>query len=94
METAALGISWSPIARSTLAGYANETAEHMRIEFDSLAFQEGSSFIAYCPELDVSSCGADLDEARDNLPTAVRLFLEEAGKLGTLEGILQEAGCS
>jgi len=62
------------------------------IEFDAIIFQEGKSFVAHCPELDVSSCGNDVDEARRNLKTAVRLFVEEAEKLGTLDDILREAG--
>lgn len=61
------------------------------IEFDVIIFQEGKSYVAHCPELDVSSCGHDVDEARRNLKTAVRLFAEEAEKLGTLEDILREA---
>lgn len=62
------------------------------IEFDGVVFQEKDTYIAYCPELDVSSCGKDVDEARQNLKTAVRLFIEEAEKLGTLAQILDEAG--
>lgn len=62
------------------------------IEFDAIIFQEGKSFVAHCPELDVSSCGHSVDEARGNLKTAVRLFVEEAEKLGTLDDILKEAG--
>lgn len=41
------------------------------------------------PELDVPSCGHDVEEARRNLKTAVRLFVEEAEKLGTLDEILR-----
>jgi len=26
-----------------------------RIDFDAIVFQEGPTFVAYCPELDVSS---------------------------------------
>jgi predicted RNase H-like HicB family nuclease len=63
-----------------------------RIDFDGIVFQEGSSYVAHCPELDVSSCGKNVDEARQNLRTAVRLFLEEAGRMGTIEQILEEAG--
>jgi cell division protein FtsX len=33
-----------------------------------------------------------VEEERGNLQTAVRLFVEEAEKLGTLDDILQEAG--
>jgi len=62
------------------------------IEFDAIIFQEGQTYVAYCPELDVSSCGQDVDHARRNLKTAVRLFVEEAQKLGTLDEILREAG--
>jgi len=62
------------------------------IEFDAIIFQEGKSFVAHCPELDVASCGHDVDEARRNLKAAVRLFIEESEKLGTLEDILREAG--
>jgi predicted RNase H-like HicB family nuclease len=63
-----------------------------QIEFDGLVFKEGKTFIAYCPKLDVSSCGNTIDEARKNLKTAVRLFLEEAHKMGTFEDILRESG--
>jgi predicted RNase H-like HicB family nuclease len=62
------------------------------IDFDILVFQEGKTFVAYCPELDVSSCGGTIEQAKDMLRTAVRLFLEEAEKLGTLKDILEESG--
>jgi predicted RNase H-like HicB family nuclease len=62
------------------------------IEFDAIIFQEDKTYVAHCPELDVSSCGKDIDEARRSLKTAVRLFIEEAEKLGTLDDILREAG--
>ena len=62
------------------------------IEFDTIIFKEGKTFIAYSPKLDISSCGNSIEEARKNLKTAVRLFLEEAEKMGTLEEILREAG--
>ena len=62
------------------------------IDFDAIVFREGSTFVAHCPELDVSSCGDNLEEARKNLKTAVRLFLEESEKMGTLEDILKESG--
>ena len=64
------------------------------VEFDAIVFQEETTYVAHCPELDVSSCGKTLDQARQNLKTAVRLFLEEAEKLGTLEDILQECSFS
>ncbi|MDA0738452.1 MAG: type II toxin-antitoxin system HicB family antitoxin [Nitrospirae bacterium] len=62
------------------------------MDFDAIVFREENTFISHCPELDVSSCGKTIDEARYNLKTAVRLFVEEAEKMGTLEDILQESG--
>jgi predicted RNase H-like HicB family nuclease len=48
----------------------------VQIDFDMIVFREGDSYVAYCPELDLSSCGRDVDAARANLKTAVRLFIE------------------
>lgn len=62
------------------------------IDYDMLIFKEGESFISYCPELDISSCGNSIEQAKDMLREAVRLFLEEAEKMGTLEDILEECG--
>ena len=46
-----------------------------RIEFTSLIFKEGETFVSYCPELGVSSCGDTVEEARRRVVEAVRLFL-------------------
>jgi len=62
------------------------------IEFDMIVLEEDKVFIAYSPELDVSSCGSTVEESKKNLKTAVRLFVEEAEKMGTLDDILIEAG--
>lgn len=61
------------------------------IEYDMIIFKEDETYVAYCPELDVSSCGNSVEHAREMLKTAVRLFLEEAEKIGTIEDILEEA---
>ena len=62
----------------------------MDIQFTSQVFKEGKTFVAYAAELDVSSCGATKERAEKNLLEAVRLFLEEAGRMGTLDQILEE----
>jgi hypothetical protein len=66
----------------------------MEIQFTIRIFKEGRTFIAQALELDVSSCGGNKEKAVTNLKQAVRLFLEEAGKIGTLEQILEESGYS
>jgi len=63
----------------------------MPIEFDMIVFEENESLVAYCPELDISSCGNTVEQAKTMLKTAVRLFIEEADKMGTLVDILEEA---
>ncbi len=73
------------------------------IDYDMIVFKEDETYVAYCPEFDVSSCGNAVEHAKEMLKTAVRLFLEEADKMGILEDILEEsrykrmqaaAGCS
>jgi predicted RNase H-like HicB family nuclease len=64
----------------------------MDIQFTTQIVKEGRVYIAYSPELDLSSCGGSKEKALANLKTAVRLFLEEAGKMGTVDQILREAG--
>jgi len=63
----------------------------IQIDFDIIVYRENETFIAYCPELDVSSCGNTINHAKEMLRTAVRLFLEEVEKMVTLDEILSEA---
>ena len=62
----------------------------MDILFTTRSFKEGRNFVAHAIELDVSSCGGTKQEALKNLNEALRLFLEEAEKMGTLNQILEE----
>jgi predicted RNase H-like HicB family nuclease len=64
----------------------------MEIQFTTRIFKERKTFVAYAQELDISSCGRTKEKAFANLKEAVRLFLDEAEKMGTLEAILEEAG--
>lgn len=62
------------------------------IDYDIIVFKEKKAYVAYCPELDISSCGNTIEHAKKMLKIAVKLFIEEAEKMGTLEDILEEAG--
>lgn len=44
--------------------------------FTAILEREGDLFVALCPELDVASQGATVEEATANLREAVELFLE------------------
>ena len=62
------------------------------ISFTVHTFKEGKMYVAYVPELDLSSCGATEEEAQKNIRDAVRGFLETSADMGTLPEILKEAG--
>ena len=40
--------------------------------------REGDSYVSLCPELDIASQGASIEEARANLIEALTLFFEAA----------------
>ena len=50
-----------------------------RIEkLTAIVERDGDTYVALCPELDIASQGASVDEARANLKEAVELFFETA----------------
>ena len=55
-------------------------------------WKEGNMYTAYCPELDIASCGNDIEEARKNLLEVIEIQLEETAQLGTLRTFLENAG--
>ncbi len=62
------------------------------LDYEIIVFKEEKMYVAFCPELDLSSCGNSIDQAKDMLKAAVSLFLEEAEKMSTLVDILEESG--
>ena len=46
--------------------------------YTAIVEKEGNLYVALCPELDVASQGATIEEATSNLKEAVELFLENA----------------
>jgi len=59
-----------------------------------IVFQEGETYIASCPKLDLSICGNPVPHAKEMLRTTIRLFLKEAEKPGTLDDTLSEVRCT
>jgi len=55
-------------------------------------FQEEDLYVSLCPELDVSSFGETIEEAKQSLQFALSAFLEECEAMNTLEVVLEEAG--
>jgi predicted RNase H-like HicB family nuclease len=62
------------------------------IIFNSRTFKEGEVYVSLCPELNVSSFGDTIDEAKASLKEAIEAFVEECEIMGTLEEVLEEAG--
>lgn len=63
-----------------------------KITFRAEIFKEGGLYVALCPELNVSSFGETIEEARHSLQEAVEAFIEECEAMGTLEEIMTESG--
>lgn len=64
----------------------------MALQLTVEIFREKDTYMAYVPEIDVSSGGRSPDEARKNIRDAVEGFLEAARAAGTLDEILEESG--
>ncbi len=62
------------------------------IELSLLVRKEENQFVSWCPELDVSSCGDNIEEARENLFDAVELYVDTLATEGELLQVLQERG--
>lgn len=64
----------------------------VNVDYRTEFFAEGDKIIALVPELNVSSFGRTLDEARTRIEEAVELFLEGCIEIGSLEDVLEESG--
>lgn len=52
----------------------------MKKQLTAIIEREEGGFSALCPELDIASQGASVEEARDNLREAIELFFESASE--------------
>ena len=50
----------------------------MTRQLTAIIEKEGEGYVAFCPEVDVASQGATIDEARKNIKEALDLFFETA----------------
>jgi hypothetical protein len=55
-------------------------------------FKEGNSFIAHCPVLELSACGATFDEASNAFNEMLTIFFEECASRKTLDKVLESCG--
>lgn len=52
----------------------------MTRQFTAIIERDADVFVAHCPDLDIVSQGATVDEARQNLTEAIELFFETASQ--------------
>lgn len=55
-------------------------------------FKEGDVYVALSPELNVSSFGETIEEAKQSLHEAIEAFVEECRNMGTIDDVLEESG--
>lgn len=61
-----------------------------RIVYRAEFFKEGDVYVGLAPELNVSSFGETLEEARQSLQEAVEAFVEECQRMGTFEELMSD----
>jgi len=63
-----------------------------KIIFQAEVFKEGNVYVSICSDLNVSSFGNTIEEAKKCLLEAVEGFLEECERMGTINEVLEESG--
>jgi len=64
----------------------------LKISLKIEIFKEGDMYVALSPELNVSSFGETVEDAKRSIKEALEAFIEECERMGTLEDILEESG--
>ena len=67
-------------------------SQYVSIQFYAEVYREDDLYVALCRQLDVSSFGPTVEEAKASLREAVEAFLEGCQHLGTVEEVLEETG--
>ncbi len=63
-----------------------------RIVYQIEESREGSSYLAYCPELVITAFGDTAEAARVSLRKEISAYLEDCESLGILDEVLIDAG--
>ena len=76
------------MAKQTLT----QKADSFHVNVEVLLFEEHGSFVAYCPALELSSYGDDKNDAKNAFEEALKIFIDDTSKKGTLEKFLLKLG--
>jgi len=64
----------------------------MKLKLTEEIWKEGNMYVSYCPELDIASCGEDVQQAKKNLYEAKLINIKETREMGTFQEFLNECG--
>ncbi len=64
----------------------------MKMRLTEEIWKEGNMYVSYCPELDIASCGEDVEQAKKNLLEAISINIEETKKMGAFGQFLESCG--
>ncbi len=64
----------------------------MKIRLTEEIWREGNMYVSYCPELDIASCGENVQQAKNNLMEVIKINVEETIRLKTYEKFIDECG--
>ena len=64
----------------------------IQAELSAYAFPDGSAYVAYCPEIDITAAGVDEGDAFEALSEALAIYFEDTISRGTLQQDLQAHG--
>jgi predicted RNase H-like HicB family nuclease len=98
MANKSKGTLFSITARREIGGVLqiiygpNRQINKIKTILTGISFREKDVWVAYCRELDLSSCGDTFEQARQNLNEAIEGFFEACIKAGTLDQALAELG--
>jgi hypothetical protein len=82
-----------PAPNDIVVSYDNDRViRRVDANLEIVTFQEGASWIGYCPAIDVSSCGATEKDALKATQDAIALFFVSCIERGTLDDALVELG--
>lgn len=64
----------------------------MKMRLTEGIWKRGNMYVSYCPELDIASCGEDVQQAKKNLTEAILINIEETKNLATFERFIEDCG--
>ena len=64
----------------------------MKLKLTEEIWKEGKMYVSYCPELDIASCGEDVQAAKRNLYEVILINIKETQKMNTFQEFLEECG--